>query len=97
MVEGIGSRFWGWALQEAMSETSTSGFKFGVRPYRMWRSNPSRKCSQEQLTQGTVTGTMRREAYFSGRARCGAGAGCSAVKYWFFFEGFRACGLGRRP
>ena len=43
--------------------------------------NPSGKCSQERLTRGTVTSTMRRAAHPSGRARCGAGAGCSAIKY----------------
>ena len=31
--------------------------------------------------QGTVTSTMRRAAHPSGCARCGAGAGCSAIKY----------------
>ena len=44
---------------------------------RRWRSNPSGKCSQERLTRGTVTSTMRRAAHPSG---C-AGAGCSAIKY----------------
>ena len=43
--------------------------------------NPSGKCSQERLTRGTVTSTMRRAAHPSGCARCGAGAGCSAIKY----------------
>ena len=38
-------------------------------------SNPSGKCSQERLTRGRVTRTMRREAYPYGCARCGAGAG----------------------
>ena len=46
-----------------------------------WRSNPSGKCSQERLTPGPVTSTMRRAAHPSGCARCGAGAGCSAIKY----------------
>ena len=46
---------------------------------RRWRSNPSGKCSQERLTRGTVTSTMRRAAHPS--ARCGAGAGCSATQY----------------
>ena len=40
-----------------------------------------KNASQERLTQGTVTSTMRREAHPSGCARCGAGAGCSAVQY----------------
>ena len=48
---------------------------------RRGRSNPSGKCSQERLTRGTETSTMRRAAHPSGRARCGAGAGCSAIKY----------------
>ena len=48
---------------------------------RRWRSNPSGKCSQERLARGTVTSTMRRAAYPSGCERCGAGAGCSAIKY----------------
>jgi len=48
---------------------------------RRWRSNPSGKCSQERLTRGTVASTMRRAAHPSGCARCGAGAGCSAIKY----------------
>ena len=49
-------------------------------PSGRWRSNPSGKFSQEQLTRGTVTGTMRGAAHPSGCARCGAGAGCSAMK-----------------
>ena len=48
---------------------------------RRWRSNPSGHCSQERLTRGTVTSTMRKAAHPSGCARCGAGAGCSAIKY----------------
>jgi len=48
---------------------------------RRWRSNPSGKCSQERLTRGRVTSTMRRAAHPSGCARCGAGDGCSAIKY----------------
>jgi len=48
---------------------------------RRWRSNPSGKCSQERLTRGTVTSTKRRAAHPSGCARCGAGAGCSAIKH----------------
>ena len=38
--------------------------------------DPSGKRSQERLTRGTVTSTMRRAAHPSGCARCGAGAGC---------------------
>jgi hypothetical protein len=45
---------------------------------RRWRSNPSGKCSQERLTRGS---TVRRAAHPSGRARCGAGAGCPAIRY----------------
>ena len=30
---------------------------------------------------GHITSTMRRAAHPSGRARCGAGAGCSAINY----------------
>jgi len=45
---------------------------------RRWRSNPSRKCSQ---TRGTVTSTIRMAAHLSVCVRCGAGAGCSAIKY----------------
>jgi len=41
----------------------------------------SGKCSHERLTRGTVTSTMRRAAHLSVCARCGAGAGCSAIKY----------------
>ena len=37
--------------------------------------------SQERLTRGTVTSTMRRAAHPSGCARCDASAGCSAMKY----------------
>ena len=44
---------------------------------RRWRSNPSGKFPQERLTRGTVTRTIRP----AGRARRGAGAGCSAMKY----------------
>ena len=46
-----------------------------------WRSNPSGKCSHARLTRGTATSTMRRATRPSGRARCGAGAGCSVMKY----------------
>ena len=49
--------------------------------FRRWGSNPSGKCSPERLTRGTVTSTIRRAANPSGCARCGAGAGCSAIKY----------------
>jgi len=52
----------------------------GVAFCRRWRSNPSGKCSQERLTRGTVTSAMRRAAHPSGCARCGAGAGCSAIE-----------------
>ena len=45
------------------------------------RANPSRKCSQERLTRGIVTSAMRRAAHPPGCARCGAGAGCSAIEY----------------
>ena len=51
-----------------------------------WRSNPSGKCTQERLKQGTVTRKLRRAAHPSECARCGAGAGCSAITYqslWF--------------
>ena len=44
------------------------------------RLNPSGKRSQERLTRCTVTSTMRRAARPSGRARCGASAGCSSLK-----------------
>ena len=43
--------------------------------------NPCGKRSQERLTRGTVTSTMRKTAHPPGCARCGAGAGCSAIKY----------------
>ena len=46
---------------------------------RRWGSNPSGNCSQERLTRGKVSSTIRREAHPSGCARCGAGAGCSAI------------------
>ena len=48
---------------------------------RRWRSNPSGKCPPKWLTRATVTSTMRRAAHPSGCARCGAGAGCSAIQY----------------
>ena len=41
--------------------------------------------AQERLTRDTVTGTMRTAAHASGCARCGAGAGCLAIKYQFLF------------
>ena len=44
-------------------------------------SNPPEKCSQEWLTWATVSFTMRRAAHPAGCARCGAGAGCSAIEY----------------
>ena len=43
--------------------------------------NPSGKCPQERLTRGTLTSTIRKAAFPPGCARCGAGAGCSAIKY----------------
>jgi len=48
---------------------------------RRWRSNISETFSQQRLTRGTVIGTTRRAAHPSGCGRCGAGAGCSAIKY----------------
>jgi len=48
---------------------------------RRRRSNPSGKFSHERWTRGTVTSTIRRAAHPPGCARCGAGAGCSAIKY----------------
>ena len=42
---------------------------------RRWRSNPSRKCSKERMTRGTVTSTLRGAAYPSRCARSSAGAG----------------------
>ena len=39
---------------------------------------------QERLSRGTVASTMRRAAHPSGCARCGAGAGCSAIEYQYF-------------
>ena len=62
----------------------TSGGAKGTRGRNMgrrWRSNPSGKCLQEQLTRGTDTSTMRKAAHLSGCARCGAGSGCSAMTY----------------
>jgi len=66
--------------------------------HRRWRSNPSGKCSQERLTRGTITSTMHRAAHLSGCARCGAGAGCSAIKYQFLrsFPWSRGEGSGDR-
>ena len=57
------------------------GFRVPPSPYcssltcRRWRSNPSGKCSQERLTRGTVTSTMRRAVHPFGCARCGDSAG----------------------
>ena len=65
---------------ELRCRTSTIRF-VSTRERRRWRSNPSGKCSQERLSRGTVTSTMRKAAHPSGCARCGAGAGCSAIKY----------------
>ena len=50
-----------------------------------WWLNPSRKCSQERLTRGTVSSTMRRAAHPSICARCGAGAGFAAITYQSLF------------
>ena len=63
-----------------------SGLMFRGR-CRRWRSHPSGKCSQERLTRGTVTSTMRRAAHPSGCARSGAGTSCSAAKYQSLFAG----------
>jgi hypothetical protein len=54
------------------------------RDRRWWRSNPSGKCSRDRLTRGTATSTLCGAAHSSGCARCGAGAGCSAMKYQSF-------------
>ena len=61
----------------------------GVGSGRRWRSNPSGKCSQERLTRGTLTSTMTKAANPPGGARCGAGAGCSAIKYQSLSVGSR--------
>ena len=53
---------------------------------RKWRSHPFGRFSQERLTRGTVTSTMRWAAHPSGCARCGAGAGCSEIRYQSFPE-----------
>ena len=57
------------------------------------RSGKTGKCSQERLTRGTVTSTMRRAAHPSGCAKCGAGAGCSVIKYQYLES--RILGFGR--
>jgi len=64
-------------VQPHLFRVSSSLFETCMR----WRSNPSGKCSCKRLTRGTVTSTMRRAAHPSECARCGAGAGCSAIKY----------------
>ena len=61
-----------------MRQLKGGGFSVYTCWRRRWRSNPSEKSPQEQLTRGTVTSTMRRAA---GCKRCGAGAGCSAMNY----------------
>ena len=38
-------------------------------------------CSQKRRTRSTVTSTIRSAAHLAGCARCGAGAGCSVIKY----------------
>jgi len=55
-----------------------------IRQSWRWSSNPSGKRLQERLTRGAVTSTMRMAtpaAHPSGCARCGAGAGCSPIRY----------------
>ena len=45
------------------------------------RSKPQRPGFRVYGLRGTVTSTMRRAAHSSGCARCGDGAGCSAITY----------------
>jgi len=89
-VLGVWFRNWGDTSLDARRPVSIAACMqgFGVC---------SGKCSQERLTRGTVTSTMRRAAHPAGSARCGAGAGCSAIKYqslgfcsWFDL-GFGLC------
>ena len=47
-----------------------------------------RKMPARAADTGTVTHTMRRAAHPSECARCGAGAGCSAIKYQFLSRPF---------
>jgi len=77
-----------------MYDTSTTHYpqrrtQRRTAPYRTSSNNlgsviPSRKCSQERLTQGTVTSTMRQAAHPPG---C-AGAGRSAMKYQSLLRGW---------
>ena len=64
----------------------TRAFDHSTSDYRRWRSNPSEKSSQERLTQGTVISTKRKAAHLPVCARCGAGAGCSAIKHQPLYE-----------
>ena len=45
------------------------------------------KLPQKRLTRGTVISTMRMAAHPSGCARCGAGAGYSAIKHESLVKG----------
>ena len=80
--EGAGGAFWAIRGANAFGRPRTDAWLAGLmaQTRRRWRSNQSGTCSQERLARGTVTSTMRRAAHPSGRARCGAGAGCSAIK-----------------
>ena len=51
-------------------------------------------CSQERLIRGTETSTMRRAAQPSRCARCGAGAGCSVIKYQSLWGGLNHLRVG---
>ena len=67
-----------------------------------WRSNPS----ENTRPNGTVISTIRKAAHASGCARCGAGAGFSAIQYQYLSQVYSVPGvpggalpfnLGRAP
>jgi len=85
---GLGSQKAVWLGFRLRSRSGGKGWSSVSNPIqgsgfdcRRCRSNPSGKCSQERLIGYTVTSTMRRAAHPSECARCGAGAGCSAITY----------------
>ena len=76
-------------------DTVSSGRVFVPTRCRRCRSNAREKVSHARLTRGTVTSTMRRSAQPSGCARCGAGAGCSEIKYQYLSTGHDTGFVGR--
>ena len=88
MVDSLGFRIEGFGnTGQASSSNEQARASTGVdasTPLRIVeggdRIHPE-NARKSGCTRGTVTSTMRRAAHPSGCARCGAGAGYSAIRY----------------